>query len=82
MVKPIYQIKFRKINYLMMKERLNMWKKLSLVIGLLPILYACNLADWSPINKSPEFLRHPDGQIIRQCDGSGIPLRNGAPERF
>lgn len=53
-----------------------------MVLQLVLFLSACNLADWSPINKSPEFLRHPDGQIIRQCDGSGIAMRGGAREKF
>ena len=51
-------------------------------------LTACN-SDWvtnnwniSPIKTEPEYLRHPNGQRVLQCDGSGIPLRNGAPERF
>ena len=59
---------------------------ITLVFAL--FLTACN-SDWvtrnwniSPINKSPEFLRHPDGQIIRQCDGAGIAMRGGAREKF
>ena len=50
-------------------------------------LTACN-SDWvtnnwniSPIKTEPEYLRHPNGQRVLQCDGSGIAMR-GAREKF
>ena len=56
--------------------------RIVIVLHLAVLLCACNMADWSPIKTEPEYLRYPNGHRVQQCDGSGIPLRNGAPERF
>ena len=53
---------------------------ITLVFAL--FLTACNTKDWSPIKIDPEYLKRADGTKVRQCDGSGVPLRNGGPEWF